>query len=173
MSSDRSSRLFRLFQLKEHLKQQGYSPQATRRRIAVAERFFAHLDLRHIAVETVEPSEVGLYLQNELQLFHQHHRRAPRSSTADWRRSHTAGIETLLRLVRGQWPPCTAPSTPREIFQHDLCAQYDKWMSDLPDWPLKPEPTAAPRHSDFSTGWKIVPVRKASSGSRLWMLTPI
>jgi site-specific recombinase XerD len=131
LSSDRSSKEFWLVQLKEHLKQQGYSPQATRRRIAVAERFFAHLDLRHIAVETVEPSEVGLYLQNELQLFHQHHRRAPRSSTADWRRSHTAGIETLLRLVRGQWPPCTAPSTPREIFQHDLCAQYDKWMSDL------------------------------------------
>lgn len=131
MSSERSSNDPWLVRLKEHLKQQGYSPQPTLRRIAVAEGFLTYLDLRHTAVESVEPAHVDLYLQKKLQLFHEHHRRAPRSSTADWRRSHTAGIDMLLRLVRGQWPPCSVPSTPREIFHHDLCQQYDQWMSDL------------------------------------------
>jgi integrase/recombinase XerD len=131
MSSERSSNDSRLVQLKIHLKQQGYSPQASRRRIAVAQRFLAYLGQRHTAVETVELSHVNLYLQRELQLFHKYHRRAPRSSAEDWRRSHTAGIDMLLRLVRGQWPPSLVLSTPREIFHHDLCEQYDKWMSDL------------------------------------------
>ena len=72
-----------------------------------------------------------MYLQDELRLFHEHHRRAPRSSTADWRRSHTAGIDMLLRLVHGEWPPRSVPSTPFQILRHDLCEQYDKWMSDL------------------------------------------
>lgn len=131
MSSERSSNDPWLVRLKEHLEQQGYSAQPTLRRIAVAERFLAYLDQRHTAVETVESSHVVMYLQNELRIFHEHHRRAPRSSTADWRRSHTAGIDMLLRLVCGQWPRCSVPSTPREIFHQDLCEQYDKWMSDL------------------------------------------
>jgi len=131
LSSEQSSNDRWLIQLKEHLKQQRYSPQATRRRIAIAERFLAYLDQRHTPVESVEPSHVEMYLQDELRLFHKHHRRAPGSSTSDWRRSHTAGIDMLLRLVHGQWPPRWVPSTPFEIFRHDLCEQYDKWMSDL------------------------------------------
>jgi integrase/recombinase XerD len=131
LSSEQFSNDRWLIQLKEHLNQQGYSPQAIRRRIAVAERFLAHLDQRHTAVESMEPSHVEMYLHDELRLFHEHHRRAPRSSTADWRGSHTAGIDMLLRLVHGQWPPRSVPSTPFEIFRHDLCEQYDKWMSDL------------------------------------------
>ena len=105
LSSDRSSNDSWLVQLKEQLKQQRYSSQATLRRIAVAERFLAYLDQRSTAVETAEPSEVDLYLRNELQLFHLRYRRAPRSSPADWRRSHTGGIDMLLRLVRGQCRP--------------------------------------------------------------------
>lgn len=120
-----------LVQLTEHLKQHGYSPQSARRRIIVAERFLTHLDQRHSAVEAVEPADVSLYLQKELQLFQQNRHRTPRSSMADWRRSHTAGIDMLLRLVHGEWPPVPLPSTPREAFHSDLCGQYDGWMRDL------------------------------------------
>jgi site-specific recombinase XerD len=37
----------------------------------------------------------------------------------------------LLRLVHGEWPPASVPSTPREVFHRDLCGQYDEWMLDL------------------------------------------
>jgi site-specific recombinase XerD len=131
LSSELSSKTCWLTQLKEHLKQEGYSPQSARRRIAVAGRFLAYLDQRHSAVDTVDPSDVSLYLQNELQLFEQNRRRTPRSSMADWRRSHTAGIDMLLGLVHGEWPPASVPSTPREVFHRDLCGQYDEWMRDL------------------------------------------
>lgn len=131
MSFEQPSNASWLVQLKEHLKQEGYSPESARRRLAVAERFLAHLDRRHSAVEDVDPSNVNLYLQDELQLFEQNRHRTPRSSMADWRRSHTAGIEMLLRLVHGEWPPTPVPSNPRETFHRDLCQQYDEWMRDL------------------------------------------
>ena len=131
MSFEQPSNASWLVQLKEHLKQEGYSPESARRRLAVAERFLAHLDRRHSAVEAVHPSNVNLYLQDELQLFEQNRHRTPRSSMADWRRSHTAGIEMLLRLVHGEWPPTPVPSNPRETFHRDLCQQYDEWMRDL------------------------------------------
>jgi site-specific recombinase XerD len=131
LSSEQSSNECWLDQLKVHLKQQRYSSQSTRRRIAAAQRFVDYLDQQHIVVETVDLFNVNLYLHNELQLFQQNRRRAPRSSMTDWRRTHTAGIDMLLRLVHGQWPPAPAPSTPSEVFHRDLCGQYDEWMRDL------------------------------------------
>lgn len=131
MESERSSNEFWLSQLKEHLKLQRYSPQATQRRLAVAGHFLGYLDRRAVPIEMAEPSNVRLYLQNELKLFHRRHRHAPWSLMADWRRSHTGGIEMLLRLVHGQWPPIPQPATPLEKFQRDLCGEYDEWMRDL------------------------------------------
>lgn len=128
MSSQQLSNEFWLSKLKEHLKQQRYAPAPARRRIAVAERFLAYLDRQHIAIEAADPSNLKLYLQDEMQIFRRRHRRVPRSSTADWRRSHTAGIEMLLRLVQGHWPPKPVSST--DGFR-DLCTQYDEWMRDL------------------------------------------
>jgi integrase/recombinase XerD len=131
LSSQQSSHEFWFSQLKERLKQQRYASAPTRRRIAVAERFLAYLDRKHIAIEATDPSSLYLYLQDEMDIFRQRHGCDPRSSTADWRRSHTAGIEMLLRLVHGQWPPAPVASTPHEIFSRDLCLYYDEWMRDL------------------------------------------
>lgn len=131
MLFERSSNEFWLGQLKAHLNLQRYSLQATHRRLAVAGRFLAYLERKAVPIETAEPSNVGLYLQNELKLFRHRQGHAPWSSMADWRRSHTAGIELLLRLVHGQWPPVPPSSTPLEEFHRDLCGQYDKWMRDL------------------------------------------
>jgi integrase/recombinase XerD len=117
--------------LEDHLKQARYSPHAAHRRTVVARQFLVYLHKRHIAPEATQPSDVDLYLQNELKLFRECHRRAPRSSMADWRRSHTAGIHMLLRLVQGQWPPTPIPSTPREVFHQQVCQEYDRWMRDL------------------------------------------
>ena len=54
LSSEQSSNECWLDQLKVHLKQQRYSPQSTRRRIAAAQRFVDYLDQQHIVVETVD-----------------------------------------------------------------------------------------------------------------------
>jgi len=129
--SERSSNEFWLDQLKEHLKLRRYSPQATRRRLAAASHFLSYLKRRAVAIEMAEPANICSHLQNELNRFRRRHRHAPWSSMADWRRSHTAGIEMLLRLVRGEWPPIPQPSTPLEKFHRDLCSQYDEWMSSL------------------------------------------
>ncbi|MGH9553115.1 MAG: tyrosine-type recombinase/integrase, partial [Terriglobales bacterium] len=131
MESERSSNEFWLSRLKERLKLQRYSPHATQRRLAVAGRFLEYLDRGAVPIEIAEPSNVHLYLQNELKLFHRRHRHAPGSLMGDWRRSHTGGIEMLLRLVHGQWPPIPEPATPLEKFQRDLCGEYDEWMRDL------------------------------------------
>jgi integrase/recombinase XerD len=127
--SERSFNQSCLDQLREHLKLQRYSAQATHRRLAVAGRFLTYLELGAVPIEKVETSHVDLYLQNELKLFHCRHKHAP--SMAGWRRSHTAGIEMLLRLVHGKWPPVPQPSTPLEEFHRVLCSQYDEWMYDL------------------------------------------
>lgn len=130
MVSERSSNESWLSQLKEHLKLQRYSPQATQRRLAVSGHFLRYLDRRAVPIEMAEPSNVRMYLQNELKLFHRRHGHEPWSSMADWRRSHTGGIEMLLQLVHGQWPPTPEPATPLEKFQRDLCSEYDEWMRD-------------------------------------------
>jgi integrase/recombinase XerD len=96
-----------------------------------ARRFLVHLHKRHIAPEATQPSDVDLYLQNQLKLFRQRHQRAPRSSMVDWRSSHAAGIHMLLRLVQGQWPPTPISSTPREVLHQQVCQEYDRWMCDL------------------------------------------
>lgn len=130
MLSQQSPNEYWLSDLEEHLRRERYSPQAGRRCIAVAGRFLTYLNKRHMAVEATEPADVGLYLQNELRLFRQHHRRAP-GSLVGWRGSHTRGIHMLLRLVQGQWPPAPVPSTPREVFHQQLCVEYASWMCDL------------------------------------------
>jgi hypothetical protein len=47
--------------LEELLKKGRYSLHTTRCRIAVARRFVAHLNGRHVAVERVELSDVALF----------------------------------------------------------------------------------------------------------------
>lgn len=116
--------------MEEHLKQERYEHQGAERCMAVANRFLECLRKRPVAVEATKPADVAFYLRNELRLFRQRRRRTPRSMVG-WRTSHTRGIHMLLRLVQGQWPPAPVPSTPREVFHQQLCAEYDSWMLDV------------------------------------------
>jgi integrase/recombinase XerD len=113
----------------EHLKEGRYSPYTTRCRIAVASRFVDYLNKRHVALEAVEPADVEHYLQEELRLYRQRHRRI-QGSMDDWRHRRTAGIHMLLRLVRKQWPP-ELVGTPSEQFHRQVCEQYAEWMTDV------------------------------------------
>ena len=162
-----------LVHLTAHLKQQGYSPPSGRHRLTVAERFLANLDQRHSAVEAVAPADVSLYLQNELQLFQMNRRRTPRSSMADWRRSHTAGIDMLLRLVHGEWPPVPLPSSPRALFIATCADSMTCGCAICAGWRWTPDPAAVPRLIGFSLGWKAVALRTTHSASRLPKSMPI
>ena len=122
MISQESHNEYWLSLLEEHLKQERYCLQATRRCTAAARRFLAYLNKRHIAVETTQESNVGLYLQNELRLFRRHRQRDP-DSMVGWRTSHSNGIHMLLRLVQGGWPPTPVPSSPRHVFHQQLCQE--------------------------------------------------
>jgi integrase/recombinase XerD len=115
--------------LEEHLSKGRYSPRTARSRIAVASRFLGYLNERHVEVEAVEPSHVDSYLREELRLYRQLHRRAPRSEN-QWRHRQTAGIDRLLRLLRQQWPPPMV-GTSTEEFHQQVCRQYAEWMFEL------------------------------------------
>ena len=115
--------------LEEHLRKGKYSPYTTRCRIAVASRFVGYSNKRQVALEAVENSDVDHYLRQELRLYRQRHRRAPRSMDR-WRHRQTAGIYMLLRLVRKQWPPSVV-GTPSEQFHRQVCEQYAEWMADI------------------------------------------
>lgn len=119
-----------LSRLGEHLKQERYSRKVLQRWTEVARRFVIFLCKRHIAVEAAEPPNVSSYLQNELRLFRRRNRRAP-GSIKGWRNSHTGGIHMLLRLVQGQWPPVSVPSTSFEAFHRQVCEEYAEWMRDV------------------------------------------
>ena len=115
--------------LEEHLSKGRYSPRAARCRIAVASRFLGYLNERHVEVESAEPSHVDGYLLEELRLYRQLHRRAPRSMDR-WRHRQTAGIHMLLRLVQKQWPPPMV-GTLAEEFHRQVCERYAEWMTEL------------------------------------------
>lgn len=117
-----------LSQLEEHLRKGRYSPYTTRCRIAVASRFVSYLK-GAVVLETIEPSDVDQYLREELRLYRQRHRRAPRSMDR-WRHRQTAGVYMLLRLIRKQWPPSVV-GTPSEQLHRQICEQYAKWMTDI------------------------------------------
>lgn len=136
MSSESSPIQFWLSELEGHLSRERYSPQATQRVTAVGRDFLTYISKRDIPVEAVKPKNITRYLQHALRFYRRRHRRDPESLHAPksfqfWRYSHTTGIYMLLRLVRGCWPPPSAPQTPTEIFHRDLCKQYDKWMDDV------------------------------------------
>ena len=131
MSLETSSVEFWLSQVEEHLKRKRYSPQAVQRSTVVVRDFLTYLNKQRIAVESVEPADLTLYLRDALRLYQRRQGRTPKSlhaprSSQWWRYSHTASINMLLRLVRGQWPPSLPPG-----FHRDICEEYDKWMDDL------------------------------------------
>ncbi len=136
MSLQKCTNAFWSSELKQYLNRERYSPQATQRGIVVNRDFLSYLRKAHIAVELVRPSDIQLYLKHALRLYRRHHGQSPESLNSPkseqwWRYSHTTSIYMLLRLVHGHWPLPPPPKTPAEIFQREVCEEYDKWMADV------------------------------------------
>ena len=118
-----------LEQFRGHLSKRRYGCGVIKRYVAVAGHFLPFLELQHTPIATVQPQHVAMYLENELQRFHQRHGRAPFSSRG-WRQSHTAGIHEFLRMLTGQWPATPCATTSVEAFIQRLCREYTQWLGD-------------------------------------------
>ena len=141
MPVEKSRNEFWLSQLEEHLNRENYSQKAAQQSRMINKEFLSYLSKRHIAVEVVKPTDITRYLKHALRRFRDRHQREPQSlnvprSLQWWRYSHTTSIYRLLRLVHGHWPPPPLSQTPAEIFQREVCEQYDKWMTDVRGWSL-------------------------------------
>ena len=131
-----------LSQLEEHLNRESYSREAIEQNRMVCREFLSYLSNHQIAVAEVMPADIDRYLQYALRRYRRRHQHDPRSLKAPrsfqwWRYSHTTSIGRLLRLVHGHWPPPPLPRTPAEIFQQEVCEQYERWMADVRGWSLE------------------------------------
>ena len=120
MSSDQSfnESLLSLFDV--HLRTEGYSQKNSRVYIAQARRFLEYLAKHNIAVAETELTDVSRYLRNERERYRRNHGHLPKSGYS-LGSAQASSLNTLMRVIRGQWPPTAVPSTPAEEFQRQIC----------------------------------------------------
>ncbi len=70
----------------------------------MARRFLRFLDRRGLPVQQVRPTDVSVYLKQELVAYHRRHGYDPTRSVR-WRYELCKGIRDLLRQAQGRWPP--------------------------------------------------------------------
>lgn len=116
-----------LARLETHLREERYSDEACKRSLHVALRFLTYTRQRQIEVEQIQPVHVTAYLNYQLRRFRRRNGRSPQNLEA-WRNWHLSGIQMLLRLVQGRWPPAPIPASAREAFHKQLCDSYVSWL---------------------------------------------
>lgn len=129
MSSDQSCNESLLTLFDVHLRTEGYSQNNSRVYIAQARRFLEYLAKHNIAVADTELTDVSRYLCNERQRYRRNHGHLPKSGYR-LGSAQASSLHTLLRVIRGQWPPTAVPSTPTEGFQQQICQGYTQWITD-------------------------------------------
>ncbi|CAE6961363.1 site-specific integrase [Paraburkholderia domus] len=109
--------------LEAHLREQKYSAEACKRSLCVAQRFFTYMQQHQVDIEQTRPVHVTAYLDYQLRRFLRYNGRYPKNLAA-WRNWHRSGVQTLLRVVQGRWPPVAKPASPREAFHQQLCESF-------------------------------------------------
>lgn len=127
MSSDQSCNESLLAQFAAHLRTESYSEKNSRVYIAQARRFLEYLAKHNIAVADTELTDVSRYLRNERQRYRRNHGHLPKSGYS-LGSAQASSLHTLMRVIRGQWPPTAVPSTPTEAFQRQICQGYAQWL---------------------------------------------
>jgi len=129
MSDQSSSHSIWLSKLKSHLEGERYTTSTASRCMTAARHFLGHIGAKCVDIDAVQPADVELYLQQALRRYRRRHGRAP--GYKSWGRLQTDGIQMLLRLAQGRWPPMAVAIQPAEIFRRELCGAYARWMADL------------------------------------------
>jgi len=127
MSSDQSCNESLLSLFDVHLRTEGYAQKNSRVYIAQARRFLEYLAKHNIAVADMELTDVSRYLRNERQRYRRNHGHLPKSGYS-LGSAQASSLNTLMRVIRGQWPPTAVPSTPTEEFQRQICQGYAQWL---------------------------------------------
>ncbi len=127
MSSAQSCNESLLSVFEVHLRTEGYSQNNSRVYIAQARRFLEYLTKHNIAVADTELTDVSKYLCNERQRYRRTHGHLPKSGYC-MGSAQASSLHTLMRVIRGQWPPTAVPSTPTEEFQQQICQEYAQWL---------------------------------------------
>ncbi len=127
MSSDQSCNESLLSLFEVHLRTEGYSQNNSRVYIAQARRFLEYLTKHNIAVADTELMDVSKYLCNERQHYRRTHGHLPKSGYR-MGSAQASSLHTLMRVIRGPWPPTAVPSTPTEEFQQQICQEYAQWL---------------------------------------------
>ena len=126
-SSFHQSRL--LDDLRRHLQASGYSIQSVEHLCVGARQFLQYIRERDIALDSVQPANVVMYMRRRLQDYCRRHGHMPKNRKA-WRTWCTDGVIQLLRLTRPQWPPERIPRNCGEALAQTLCKNYGRWLTD-------------------------------------------
>ena len=107
MAPDQSCYESLLVQFDVHLRTEGYAQKNSRVYIAQARRFLEYLAKHDIAVADTELTDVSRYLRNERQRYRRNHGHLPKSGYS-LGSAQASSLHTLMRVIRGQWPPTAA-----------------------------------------------------------------
>lgn len=119
--------------LRHKLIADGYSRHTIRAYVSTIRAFQRELDMRGIAIETVDGSHVSEYLQRRLVRYKAVHRRGPPSINR-WRSQNHGGIQYFLRTVLRDWPRLPAPHSPREAADRKTLAEYRRRLATTTDF---------------------------------------
>jgi len=133
MSTSPSSPRIDLTDLRHRLTVDGYSRHTTRAYISSVRQFLRYLDVRGIALDAVDTSHVGAYIQRRLGQYRRAHRRTPPSMTR-WRARCHGGIEHFLRATLSVWPRPPAPQGLREAFDRSTLREYRERLGATTDF---------------------------------------
>jgi site-specific recombinase XerD len=118
--------------LEAHLREQRYSADACKRNLCVAQRFFTYMRRHQVDIEQARPVHVTAYLNYQLRRFRRCNGRNPKNFSA-WYNWHRGGVQMLLRVVQGRWPPIPKPASQRETFHQQLCESYLRSLVTMRD----------------------------------------
>ncbi len=116
-----------LTELKAALTNRQYSPVAIRNYCAYAQEFLDYLVHRGIPVADVTEDLVERYLQHATALFRKRRGRRP---SKRWHEVPQSGINALLRLGQGQWPPAPKVACAADALRFTICNEYETFLRE-------------------------------------------
>jgi integrase/recombinase XerD len=115
-----------LAELRGELSGQRYHPRAISDYCRCACRFLDYLERQKVRVEDVTEMLVLTYISHASGLLQKHH--GPLGSHQ--RPIRRSGIDALLRLAQGQWPPAPKAGSAAEAVRFAICDEYARWLHE-------------------------------------------
>lgn len=115
-----------LAELEAVLADQRYHPRAISNYRRCARRFHDYLERREIQVEDVTETLVLTYSSYASGLLRKRHGQLGPYQHPIQR----SGIDALLRLAQGQWPPAPKAACAAEAVRFAICDEYATWLHE-------------------------------------------